>query len=181
MIKYEQPYITSKNIGEYYNESMSRLPSSNDWICFTDGDSMFTTNEYGHHIERIVKKHGEKYSLLTCMTNRIGRKEQTVPNTWESDDMAFHREVGRLLQEGFGDNVVDVTNGEPIGGVMILLSKDSWEKTGGFKTDGILGVDNDMHYKIRDNGMRVGIMSGVYRMHYYRGGVMTNKAHLLKK
>jgi len=175
MVKYEIPYNTDTNIGVYYNESVSRLPSDDDYVCFVDGDTIFTTNKWGHQIEDIIRIHGENFGLFTCVTNRLGRIEQTIANTWESDDMKFHRNVGEILYKKNYSNVVDITKGKPMGGVMIMIRKGVWKKVGGFPEKGLLGVDNEIFFRVKNKGLRIGMLSGVYLYHWYRGGNSANK------
>ncbi len=52
-------------------------------------------------------------------------------------------------------------------GVVILLSRKTWGRLGGF-ADGFLGVDNAIHQAARDLGYRVYLMEGVYVYHWYR-------------
>jgi len=76
-------------------------------------------------------------------------------------------------------NVVDVTYHSPMSGVMLLINKSSWERVGGFKEDKMLSIDNDIHYRIKNAGMKSGLMTGVYVQHWYRGGNKNDKKHLL--
>lgn len=169
-IYYSTPYDTLKNVGKYYNDFMELLPSDDCWAVFTDGDAMFTTYDYGHIVEAAIETYGEDYPLMTCVTNRLGRKEQTIAGTWNSDDMPFHRNIGETLKDDWLSEVDDITHWKPIGGVMLAINKGAWEKVGKFKEDGMLGVDNDIFTKIKQAGMRVGLMKGIYLYHWYRGG-----------
>jgi uncharacterized membrane protein len=176
MIYYYTPYSVKKNIGEYYNDCMAITPFGS-WACFVDGDAMFTTPNFGHHLQQIIDYHNE-YDLFTCVTNRVGTKYQCVEGMWEVDDMTTHRNVGKFLQQNKGMEVVDITNNAPMSGVLMLVKKSAWFNSDRFKEAGMLGIDNSIHYAIRNMGGKVGLMKGVYVMHYYRGGDMSNKSHL---
>ena len=60
----------------------------------------------------------------------------------------------------------------------MLVKKSAWLESDRFKEAGLLGIDNSIHYAIRNMGGKVGLMKGVYVQHYYRGGDMSNKSHL---
>jgi GT2 family glycosyltransferase len=182
MIYYSIPYSTEKNIGKYYNQFMENLPNKDDFACFVDGDTIFTTSNYGHIIEKVVSENPE-VGCFTCYTNRVGCKWQIAPGVdTQSNDIEYHREFGLSLQTIFGTNCIDVSNvnrNEVMSGVMILLRKDIWEKIGKFEEGGMLGIDNDLHWKIQKNGEKIYLMKGVYIYHWYRWPDPKNKTHLL--
>jgi len=176
MIYYRTPYSLDKRLDEYYNAEMALLPNDDDWCCFLDGDAMFLTPDFGHQIQEIVTENTE-YDLFTCMTNRVGTKYQCVEDMWQTNDIEKHREVAEYYNGN--DLILDITTYAPLSGVMILLNKKAWRESGGFTHKGMLGVDNSIHYNVRNAGMKVGLMLGVYVYHWYRGGDAKNKAHLL--
>ncbi len=178
MIYYSTPYNSDKNIGKYYNQFMKLLPNDNDFVCFVDGDAMFTTHFFGTQIEDITKKYPD-CGLFTAMTNRVGTKYQCVPNMWDNNDMQDHWTIGKNLYNHYYDDTINITKSPPLSGFLILLRKKEWKHAGGFLEDKMLGIDNSIHYRVRDFGGQVKLMTGVYLMHYYRGGDMANKEHLL--
>ena len=174
-------YSPDKNIGRYYNWVMGLLPNDEDWCCFTDGDSMFTTNTFGHVLKDYIEKYPE-CGVFVCMTNRIGCKWQIQPGVDQNDhDIRYHRKLGEKIQAENYCQIKDVSNvprGEVLGGVLILIKKSTWKKIGGFKTDGILGVDNDLHWKCQDHKEKVYLMTGLFLYHWYRAE-SGSKSHLL--
>ena len=74
MIHYCSPYDPDKNIGKAYNKTVSLIPDE-DWMCFTDGDTMFPYPDYGTYLQSIIDSNPE-YGLLTSYTNRVGDKRQ---------------------------------------------------------------------------------------------------------
>jgi len=179
MIYFFTPYSTEKDLGRCYNEMMSLLPNEDDYACFTDGDSMFTTHNFGHQLQEIVETYPE-VPLFTCVTNRVGTKYQCVEGMWNEEVMYFHWETGKRLQEENGTDCVDITNATPISGVLMLIRKKEWIECGGFQEGlGMLGVDNSIHYRMRGIEKKVYLMTGVYVLHFYRGGIQTKKDHLL--
>ena len=181
MIYYHQPYNVDKNIGQYYNEAMEMLPNDHDFCCFTDGDSMFTTNTYGHAMLDYTLKYPE-CGVFVCMTNRIGCEWQKQPGVNRDDhDIRYHRRLGEKIQAEQYGKITDVSNvphGSVLGGVLMLVRKDVWRKIGGFKSHGILGVDNHLHWSCQEHGEKVYLMKGIYVYHWYRGET-GDKSHLL--
>ena len=181
MIYYGTAYNPDKNIGVYYNKFMTILPNDIDFACFLDGDAMFTTNTFGHALLDYVEKYPE-CGCFVCMTNRIGCEWQKLPGIDENDhDIRYHRQIGEKLQADKYLSITDVSNvhrGKVLGGVLILLRKDVWEKIGGFKEQGILGVDNDLHWKLMDANEKVYLMDGIFVYHFYRAGT-GDKSHLI--
>ncbi len=163
------PWNSDKNIGKSYNETMSMV-EDNDWVCFLDGDAVHTTHFFGTYIESVIKSN-PGYSLFTCYTNRVNCKWQLAPNVeWTNNDQSYHRGIGEKLWSENKTSVIDVTNLSPLSGVLILIRKKSWELVGGFKEDKMLAIDNDIHTKMKNNKMKVGLMKGIYVQHWYRGG-----------
>lgn len=173
------PYGTQKDLGKCYNDMMALLPNDDDYACFTDGDSMFTTHTFGHQLKDITEKYPE-VPLFTCVTNRVGTNYQLVEGMWDVEEMATHWMVGDHLKNKNYDECLDITNNSPISGVLMLIRKKEWQECGGFQEGiGMLGVDNSIHYRIRDLGKKIYLMTGVYVQHFYRSGLAQNKQHLL--
>lgn len=172
------PWNTDKNIGKSYNQCMTMV-GSKDWGCFVDGDAIHTTTYFGSRIENVIESN-PTYSLFTCYTNRIGCPYQIAPGSdWNSNDMGYHRTLGENLWNKFNTQVIDITNNGEMSGVLILIKKSIWEQVGGFKEEKMLTVDNDIHRKVRSIGGKVGLMKGIYLQHWYRGGNINDKRHLL--
>lgn len=172
------PWNSEKFIGKSYNQFMN-LIGSNDWCCFLDGDAVHTSSFFGKRIEEVIENN-PKYSLFTCYTNRIGCPYQIAPNVNKNNnDQSYHRNFGENLWNSFGSEVVEITNNQLLSGVLILIKKSAWESVGGFKEVGMLGVDNDIHVKFQKSGLKVGLMKGIYVQHWYRGGNINDKKHLL--
>jgi hypothetical protein len=185
VIYYSIPYNTEKNIGKYYNDFMEILPNDDDFACFVDGDTIFTTSNYGHIIQGVVNEHPD-IGFFTCYTNRIGCPWQIAPGVdQETNDINYHRNFGLSLQTQYGTMCEDVTTVKIndisylMSGVLILLQKKVWQKIGKFAENGMLGVDNDLHRKIQNNNEKLFIMKGVYLYHWYRWPDFKNTSHLI--
>lgn len=180
MFRIIKPYTLDKDLGAYYNREMEALPDDQDWCIFVDGDACFTTPNHGHQIQDIFNAHPE-YGLFTCMTNRVGTKYQCIEGLFHETDFRHIFQKGKNVQVHDYLKVQDITNEDPLSGVMIALRKAEWKKSGGFKEGiGFLGVDNSIHYAIRNAGGKVGLMKGVVLFHYYRMLTGVNdKSHLV--
>ena len=179
MIYYRIVWSTDKNIGAAYNREMQMLPYDDDFCCFIDADAMFLTPFFGKQLERIVEAYPE-CGAFTCTTNRVNCKWQLAEGGWMNDDIKYHRLIAERSAQKSYLQVEDVSRkprGKVMSGVLMLIRRDVWRKVGGFK-DGMLGVDNDFHWKIMDNNERLYLMKGVYVYHWYRGGDYSNKSHL---
>ena len=178
MIYYSIPYDVNKNIGKYYNDFMSILPNDDDFACFVDGDTIFTTPNYGHVIDRVIKEYPE-IGCFTAKTNRVSCKWQVFDGVdVETNDIAYHRELGGNLQDVYDAYCEDVTDSQLMSGLLILINKKTWFKIGGFLENGMLGVDNELHRKLIEHDEKLYVMKGIYLYHWYRWPDKTNTTHL---
>lgn len=177
-IYYSIPFNGDKNIGVYYNEAMNLLPNDSDYMVFVDGDTIFTTPDFGSLIEEVIKLN-PLVDMFTCYTNRVGCDWQVHPNVdGSNDDMKYHMEFGKQLKMDNSTQVTDVTNNSPFSGMLFIIKKSAWDKIGGVKKTGMLGVDNDIHMNIRKHDMKLYRIDGLYVYHWYRGGDKNNTKHL---
>ena len=179
-VYYNVPWNSDKNIGVAYNEFAALVPDD-AWVCFMDADTIPTTAFYGKIVEDIISDN-PKVLAFTCVTNRIGCPWQLAEGAdWSNDDMKYHREFGQKQHEKYGTKVVDMTGmNHPMSGLFMCIHKSVWNKIKGASADGMLGVDQDLHKRIRAAGEHVYLAKGLYMYHWYRGGDKTDKSHLLK-
>lgn len=159
-------YDVERNLGRAYNETMRRL-SPGDWCAFLDHDAVFTTRVWYPQILAAIAANPDA-GLFTCVTNRIGRKEQIAKGSPAGHDIAAHRVFGQGLLERHGHEARDITKAWVLSGVLMVISVDAWERMGGF-VDGFFGVDNEAHRAVARTGKRVYLMPGLYVYHWYRG------------
>lgn len=180
MIYYSIPYSTERNLGEYYNSFMENLPNDTDFACFVDGDTIFTTSNFGTQIASAVERYPD-CRFFTCYTNRIGFKQQIHPLVDQNtNDMEYHRNFGRLLQDNHWDECDELPTSDRnslISGMFLLIRKDLWREVGGFKS-GMLSVDNDFHQKCIDKNEKLLLLKGVYIYHWYRWPNANRTEHL---
>lgn len=182
MIYYTVPFDSNKNIGKYYNSFMDIIPDDDDWACIVDGDTIFTTPDYGLIIEKVVQENLDA-SCFTGFTNRVGCEWQIAPGVdVTSDDIKYHRDFGEKMKIIYGSSVVDVTNkpkNAVMSGFLIMIKKSAWRTIGGFKDEGMLGVDNDLHWKLQNHNLKFYLIRGLYLYHWYRGGNKKYIEHLI--
>lgn len=168
MIKvyFRTPYSIDKNLGEAYNEEMDMIPDGHS-ACFTDGDILFLTPDYGH----IITEYANRYpnAVLTCWTNRIHRLAKgQLKEDIKSSDIKDHLSVEQSVQG------VTIINGS-VSGFLLVIPKHIWQRFHFSETNfynssqpNLLGVDNEWTNRIRANGVQVLRMDGVYVWHTYR-------------
>lgn len=181
MIHFAIPWDDNKNIGQSYNRTMNMV-GENDWVCFIDGDAMFLDPFFGRKLQEVIDANTE-YGVFTCMASRIGCEWQRSEKigAWYSHEITDHRKWAKEHWNEFGtecENVLNKPKGKVLGGVLILINKKTWRKVEGFREDGMLGIDNQLHWDCQDKNLPVGLMKGVYVYHYYRGKDITDKSHL---
>lgn len=178
------PYSITKNLGKEYNRFMSLLPNDDDFAALLDHDSMFTDYDWYRRLEDYVKI----YPACGCFVGRANRLGCTWQRTfdegskeWHNNNIEFHRKHAEKLIKKH-PKATDMSNVDPLyvmGGVLILIKKSLWKKAGGFKEGGILGVDNDMHWRLQKLKEKVYMMESIYLYHWYRGGKRGDKSHLI--
>jgi len=164
MIYYFTPYSLDKNLGAAYNHYMELLPNDDDWACFTDGDTMFLSSDFGHIINEVVEKFPDT-GMFTCYTNRVSNKFQRYGGGFsEVADIRHHRNIA-IVCERTGRGKILELNGM-ISGMMMIIQKKTWYDFP-FK-DGLLSVDNDISKRLLIAGEKILLIKGIYLLHYYR-------------
>jgi GT2 family glycosyltransferase len=154
------PFAEDMNYGRACNEVMALLPEG-AWAAIMDHDMMHTTPRWHAMMLRAIA--AEPEGSFTAVTNRIASPWQQAPEAREiGDDVVKHRLVGagRLTRT----TLLDVTDTQGWGGVVMLISKDAWRAAGGF-VDGMFCVDHMMHYALKAVGRRVWLIEGLYVYH----------------
>lgn len=177
MIYHFNSIFTGKNIGAYYNQCCGIVPAG-EWICLWDADVMtfHTFTGWNEFLEKVISENKDT-GLFSCVANRIGTHKQRVnKEQCTNPSMAYHRELSEARLKQYGTRVrKDVKS---VSGLMLLFPKKLWEAVGGFKEDGMLAVDTEFSRAIYEKGYCIGIMEGMYVMHYYRF-TEGNHSHLI--
>jgi GT2 family glycosyltransferase len=162
------PYSSRADAGEAYNTSLARL-GADDWACLLDHDAMWTTDAWHGQIEQAIRQHPTA-GLFTACTNRIGANwQRAAESNPRNHDMRYHRRIGQARQRRFASQLQDVTTRFPLGGVVMILSRRTWEKVGGFRK-GMFCVDHQMHFAVRRAGLGIFLLPGLYVYHWRRAG-----------
>lgn len=173
MVWYINPGRGDKNLGRAYNDACNLIPDD-DWICISDQDALWWPELVLRQIEEIVNGVGQEYDLLGCMTNRLASEYQRpFPEDFDNMDMRHHRErAEQLHRENYG-----IVTGERrlIAGLMMLFPKSTWNKVK-FKEKTII-ADTLFCRQIVGKRGKIGLMKGVYVMHYYRAHSNTPKKY----
>jgi GT2 family glycosyltransferase len=157
-----------KNIGKYYNECCSIVPNPSDWIGIWDADLLgfFTVNNWGAFLEEAIVKYPD-VKLFTCVANRIGTHKQRVhPQGINNPSMKYHRNVCQQLFDEKGMRIR--TDAKTVSGMMLLFQKSTWLAVNKFDEGGMLHIDREFSRRVSTNVGKIGILEGMYVMHYYR-------------
>lgn len=179
-ISYSNPFATDKNIGRAYNEFCESVPDGN-WICLQDGDIAFLTPDWGKQIEDVVRTRGRDFSLIGCVTNRLGRPIQLAPGVdYNNHDMEYHyKKTKEISKENYG-KVEDITKKRYIAGMLMLFPKTTWNRVKFSENNP--AFDDAFSTGVTKFGGKLGLMTGFYVYHWYRGfskDPKRDRAHLL--
>jgi len=168
------PWTNSGNLAEAYSEFMDKL-EDDEWALFRDADTIFTTSDYGKQFYDVLNRY-KGVRCFTGLTNRINCAYQKVGGIHNaSDDMRYHRDIGKAIQKEKYGEAIDVTDMQLMSGFFILIKKSLWKELGKLEVKGMLGVDNEIHQRIRIIGERLYLMKGVYLYHWYKGSGETER------
>lgn len=167
MIYYFKPFDTKKRLGHIHNKYCKLVPNANDYICLLDPDTMFLHPHQQAWIEEIVEKHGDKWDLLGCMTNRVGVTNQLFEGKYRGSTTFKELNVfNHILNEKDCRKELDnIKETNLIAGFFMLFKRSLWDK---IKFE--QGIDFDIKFcnAVKKSGGRIGIMQGVYLWHSYR-------------
>lgn len=161
------PYAIDGNLGPVWNEILSGLPDDG-WAAFLDHDAMFTTPVWYEQVVRAIKQ--EPLGTFSCVSNRIGQESR-----WQSvgrcemdadeHDIRSHRIFGAIQAQD--QTLTDVTDRELMAGMFFVISKQTFNKIGPFP-NGLRGLDNTLHVRLRQHGLKLYCVNGLYLYHWYR-------------
>lgn len=156
------PYRSDRNLGKCYNDIMRM---SDETVCFTDGDVMFLTSDFGHLIEDYHQRFPN--AVLTCRTNRIHPLSKQLDG--KMDEKCDVRELLKKAEERKHlRTVTEIKPGEGLSGVLMVVPKSVWLKVPFKETGECLGVDSQFRIDLHNAGVKTYIMDGVLVFHSYR-------------
>ncbi len=164
---YFTPGRGDKNLGRAYNDHCELVPDG-DWICIRDGDTMFLNPFWSKQIEDIIVKHGHRYPLISCMTNRLGLDWQ-LPYGFDSDpNILNHAQRANDHFDKFYDEVIP--SHRQTAGLFMLFPKSTWKKVP--FVEGLTNNGTYVDFSFADSVMKrvggIGIAKGIYLLHFYR-------------
>lgn len=164
---YFTPGRGDKNLGQSYNDHCA-LAGPDDWICVRDGDTIFLNPYWPKQIEDIIIKHGDRYPLISCYTNRLGLEWQLPYGFSENSDILHHTKLADKHYQEFYDEVI--TSPRETAGLFMLFPKSTWDKVK-FEpglTNGGTFIDWAFANAVMTKLGRIGIAKGIYLFHFYR-------------
>jgi len=163
MVYYFTPFYKG-DLGKAYNHYCELVPNDDDWITFSDGDVLQLHLDWGDIWGKILEEN-DSAGIVTCLTNRIGSKEQLYDGSYLAKDILTHKKIANNLLKL--NNIRTKNISSAISGFFFSFKKSTWTKVGGFKK-GILGVDRDFAKKVHEANLSIKIAYGFYVFHYYR-------------
>jgi len=137
------------------------------WACFHDIDTLFLTPECG----RILQGYAERYpeaGILTCLTNRVSdlsSKQMLNGKRSEDSDIRNHITIAKIQERHLWETTpID----RDISGMLMLISKRTWNDMKFQEGGKCLGVDTTYGRKIRAAGKKILRCDGLYVWHTYR-------------
>lgn len=168
------PYSMDKDLGSQYNKIMSMAQET---VCFTDGDTMFLTPDFGHIIQYYHNLYPE--AVLTCKTNRIHPLSKQLDGS--IDNLCDIRMlISRAEARKHVKTVTEIMPGEAMSGLLMVVPFSVWQKVKFVENKGLLGIDSQFRKDLHAAGIKIFIMDGVFIFHQYRliNGIQYKK-HLL--
>jgi GT2 family glycosyltransferase len=172
------PYDLEKNLGRAYNREMNLIPDG-DAACFHDIDVLLLTPDAG----RIIHNYAELYpdALLTCYTNRVSElsRRQLLNQSVSNDSNILNHIALAKKQMNSLYNVTPINR--DISGMLMVIPKSIWKEHPFDEAGQCLGVDTKYGRRLRNAGVKILRMDGLYVFHIYRMGMKTiyDKSHLV--
>ena len=83
-----------------------------------------------------------------------------------TSDLLELRKVALERLQRFGSATTKIN--PPVSGLFMLFRRTAWEAVGGFKGDGLYGVDWRFSHELHDAGFPIYRMDGLFVAHFYR-------------
>lgn len=167
-IWYFVPGAGDKNLGRTLNEHCALVPSANDWILIRDNDTFFAHPHINQQLEDIVNGKGSRYDLLSCYTNRLGLEHQLPYGLMTEKNLV---KLQALAQQHYDEQYDDVIPSQnPTAGLFMLFPKRTWlqHRFAEGLAEGPEFIDYQFANGVLKKGMRIGICTGIFLIHYYR-------------
>lgn len=176
MIHYISPYRKDKDIGRAINNAIEDLSTEpNDWIVHMDHDAMFLLPDSKAQLETILNS--TDFDILGPVTNRLGTIGQTMHGMFEERDMLKHVQLAQKVSDKKYGLVTKFER--HLAAFCMCFKAVAWRDLGGFE-ENVLDFDVRFCKKAKEQGLKLGIMPGLYVFHLYRMGKDVNDySHLI--
>jgi cellulose synthase/poly-beta-1,6-N-acetylglucosamine synthase-like glycosyltransferase len=171
MIWFFTPYSFEGKLFEAYDQYMSLIRDTDDWVVFSDGDTLFFHSDFGH----MVRDYTEKYpdtGMFTCFTNRIGTKSQLYnKELFEIDSIKYNFLIAEHIRS---ENYGKATKTQlPVSGFFIAIRHRTWmaikeELKLILRDKQILDVDYALSNLLLAKGYTIRRIDNLLILHYYR-------------
>lgn len=162
---YISPYRRDKNIGKAINDAINDLKADmDDWIIHYDQDVLWLTPDTKGNLESLLET--TDYGLLGCLTNRCNVKEQLWNGYMSKHASIQHHIAIAMMQWMDFRDITKRTEGD-IAALMMCFRKRTWLEAGKFQENS-LTFDKQFTRMCRANGVKIGILQGIYVFHLYR-------------
>lgn len=181
MIYFFTPY-DKRGLGFAYNEHCALVPNPEDIIVLMDSDIMLFPSHWGKQIEEVVNNYPQ-FSLFTCLATRTYKtsEQQYAPELRSERDLVkLKNAADRVAAKRYGQ-CQELRSG--VSGFLMAFRKKLWDEfkfpTTGCNGERNLGIETEWVRNIREHGHKVGLMTGLLAIHYYRLGTGDkDKSHL---
>lgn len=164
------PGAGDKNLGREINKHCEIVPNDDDWIVIRDNDTCYLHPFINKQLEDIIKKHGNRFEIFSCVTNRLGLGYQLPYGLMNETNIIKLRDLADKHYSEFYDEVKPCTMREPTAGLFTMFQKKTWKKLK--YQDGLANAGGFIDWRFTKGhlmkGRRIGICKGIFLFHYYR-------------
>lgn len=171
MLYFSTPYAFDQRLAIAYDREFERLPSDEDWLCITDGDTAFLRADFGLHIQQYIDKYPGT-GLFSCYASRCHYK-YLIPNDGNeaSTDILFHKKIADIHAKNFTLVVKEVNAN--IAGHLMVIQKKTWLSIRAAVlnravNETLEAVDTAISKAILAGSKKILVMRGIYIFHYCR-------------
>jgi len=173
MLWFFQPYSFNKKLFEAYDAYMNLVSNPEDWVCFTDGDTAFLLQDFGHQVKSYTERYPDT-GLFTCYASRCHYQEQVRRGTdMGNRDILYHRQQAETIRKELDGQIKQMDR--RIAGHVMVIQKKTWTlirpevaRKVAEQQKQILGVDTKISNAVLAAGLKIRMMRGLYIFHYLR-------------
>jgi GT2 family glycosyltransferase len=158
------PFEPEGRLGFDYNRIMSE--TIHQWVLLLDHDLLMNTNPHWYHLCQSAIRMHPNAGMFTCKTNVPHKTMQHDSNSPQSNDsIGAHQEYAKLVFDKHQFSCSRILPKGNVSGFFMLISKDSWSKTGGFPAEGMFKEDWRFSQKLHQKNIPIYLIDGLYVYH----------------